>query len=156
MTVEENLASLGLTLPELAPPLASYVPAVQTGNLVYVSGQLPAEGGQLKMRGKVGGEVTEDQAYDLARICALNCLAAAKSVLGTLDRVVRVVRVTGYVSSAMGFTNQPVVINGASDLLANVFKDAGRHSRVAVGVFELPLGAPVEVDVILEVTDQNS
>lgn len=153
MSAEENLASLGLTLPQVAAPLASYVPAVRTGNLIYVSGQLPTEDGQLKTRGKVGGEVSEDEGYALARTCALNGLAAARNLVGGLDRVTRVVRVTGYVNSAPGFTNQPIVINGASDLLGQVFGDAGKHSRVAVGVAELPLGAPVEVDLILEVSD---
>lgn len=153
MSAEENLASLGLSLPQVAPPLASYVPAVQTGRLVYVSGQLPTENGQLKARGKVGTDVSEDEAYALARTCALNGLAAARNLIGSLDRISQVVRVTGYVNSASGFTNQPMVVNGASDLLGEVFRDAGKHSRVAVGVAELPLGAPVEVDLILEVSD---
>lgn len=151
MTVEEKLSAIGLTLPATTPPLASYVPAVRTGNLVYSSGQVPMRDGKLAFTGRVGLEVTEEDAHKAARICALNCLAAVKSEIGDLDRIVRVVRVTGYVASGENFTNQPAVINGASDLLLQVFGEAGRHSRAAVGVLQLPLGAPVEVDVIVEV-----
>jgi enamine deaminase RidA (YjgF/YER057c/UK114 family) len=151
MRVEETLQSLGLTLPEPAKPLASYVPAVQTGNLVFTSGQLPIIDGELKRRGQVGDDVTLDEAYDDARTAALNALAAVKGVIGDLDRVKQVVRVNGFVSSALGFSDQPTVINGASDLLVQVFGEAGQHSRAAIGVYELPRDAPVEIDIIVEV-----
>lgn len=153
MTVEQQLESMGLSLPRVAKPIASYVPAVRTGNLVFCSGQLPIEQGALKWRGRVIEEVSEDDAYEAARIAALNGLAAIKSVIGDLDKIVRVVRLTGYVSSSLGFTNQPVVVDGASDFLVKVFGDAGKHARVAVGVSQLPLDAPVEVDIIVEVRD---
>ena len=144
-----KLAELGLTLPKVVPPLASYVPAVQSGNYVYVSGQLPLVEGKLPYAGKVGAEVTPEQATDLSRICALNALAAIESLVG-LGRVVKIVKLTGFVASAPGFTGQPAVINGASNLFGDVFGEQGRHARSAVGVSELPLGAPVEVEVIAE------
>jgi enamine deaminase RidA (YjgF/YER057c/UK114 family) len=130
--------------------LASYVPAVRTGNLVYTSGQLPIEGGKLAGTGKVGGEVSPEEGKALARICALNALAAVGSVVD-IDAVARVVKVVGFVASAPGFNGQPSVVNGASDLLAEVFGDNGVHARSAVGVSELPLDAPVEVELIVEV-----
>lgn len=145
-----KLAELGLTLPEVVPPLAAYVPAVQSGNHVYVSGQLPLVEGKLPFVGKVGAEVTVEQGAELARICALNALAAIESLVG-LGRVVKIVKVTGFVASASGFTGQPAVINGASQLFGDVLGEIGRHARSAVGVAELPLGAPVEVEVIAEV-----
>lgn len=151
MSVEDRLQSLGLTLPTPATPLASYVPAVQTGNLVFTSGQLPTVGGELQRRGQVGDEVTLEEAYEDARTAVLNALAAVKAVVGDLDRVTRVVRVNGFVSSALGFTDQPSVVNGASDLLVQLFGDAGQHSRAAIGVYELPRDAPVEIDIIVEV-----
>ncbi|HZU11729.1 MAG TPA: RidA family protein [Chloroflexota bacterium] len=151
MSVEETLQSLGVTLPQVANPVASYVPAVQTGNLVFCSGQLPTTGGKLARRGKVGEDVTEDDAYNDAQTAALNALAAIKSVIGNLDRIRRVVRVTGYVNSGEAFTNQPVVVDGASDFFLKVFGDKGQHSRVAIGVYQLPLNAPVEIDVVVEV-----
>jgi enamine deaminase RidA (YjgF/YER057c/UK114 family) len=150
MTIAERLAELGLALPPVVPPVAAYVPAVITGNLVYTSGQLPMVGGVLPAVGKVGAEVGADEAQEYARICALNALAAADSVIGSLDRVTRVVKVTGFVASAPDFTGQPGVINGASQLLGEVFGDAGKHARSAVGVAVLPLDAPVEVEIILE------
>lgn len=153
MRVEQRIESLGLRLPEAPKALASYVPAVRAGSLVYSSGQLPTENNELRWRGRVGDEISEDDAYQAARVAALNALAAIKSAVGDLDSITRIVRVTGYVNSAMGFTNQPVVVNGASDLLEQIFGDAGRHSRVAIGVFQLPLGSAVEVDVIAEVRD---
>jgi enamine deaminase RidA (YjgF/YER057c/UK114 family) len=153
MTVEQTLDSMGLSLPEAAAPLASYVPAVRTGNLVYVSGQLPVVNGAIRYAGSVGDEVSEDDGYDAARIACLNCLAAVKSVIGDLDKVSRIVKITGYVNSALGYTNQPVVVNGASDLLGKLFGDAGKHARAAVGVYELPLDATVEIDMIVEVAD---
>ena len=136
--------------PTVAPPVAAYVPAVQTGNHVYVSGQLPMADGKLLATGKVGAEVTAEQAKELARACALNALAAVDALVG-LDNVVKVVKVVGFVASAPGFTGQPAVINGASELFGEVFGEAGRHARSAVGVAELPLDAPVEVEVIVEV-----
>jgi enamine deaminase RidA (YjgF/YER057c/UK114 family) len=145
-----RLAELGLTLPAVVPPVASYVPAVQSGNYVYVSGQLPMVEGKLPLTGKVGAEVTGEQAAELARTCALNALAAIEALVG-LGRVVKIVKVTGFVASAPGFTGQPGVINGASNLFGDVLGEQGRHARSAVGVAELPLGSPVEVEVIAEV-----
>ncbi|BCJ43319.1 LysR family transcriptional regulator [Actinoplanes ianthinogenes] len=145
-----KLAELGLTLPTVVPPLASYVPAVQSGNYVYVSGQLPIVDGKLLRTGKVGDDVTAEEAAELAKICALNALAAIEGLVG-LGRLVKIVKVGGFVASAPGFTGQPAVINGASNLFGDVLGEQGRHARSAVGVAELPLGAPVEVDVIAEV-----
>jgi enamine deaminase RidA (YjgF/YER057c/UK114 family) len=152
-TIDDRLAELGLTLPDVVTPLAAYVPAVRTGNLVWTSGQVPMVGGELGTVGLVGSEVSSEQAAGLARICALNALAAVKAEVGDLDKVVRVVKVVGYVASAAGFTGQPAVVNGASNLLGEVFGDAGKHARSAVGVAALPLGAPVEVEVVVEVGD---
>jgi enamine deaminase RidA (YjgF/YER057c/UK114 family) len=150
-TPEQRLAALGLTLPKVTPPLAAYVPAVRTGNYVYVSGQLPFVDGKLPMTGKVGADVTVEEANGLARTCALNALAAAASVAGGLSAL-RVVKVTGFVASDPGFTQQPQVINGASELLIEVLGDAGRHARSAVGMAVLPLDTPVEVELIAEVS----
>ncbi len=149
-TATERLAELGLALPEVVPPLASYVPAVRTGDLVFTSGQLPMVDGAMEHTGLVGGPVTPEQAKDLARVCALNALAAIDALVG-LDNVTRVVKVVGFVASATGFTGQPAVVNGASELLGEVFGDAGRHARSAVGVAALPLDAPVEVELVVEV-----
>ncbi|WP_129841540.1 RidA family protein [Streptomyces sp. RFCAC02] len=149
-TVEDRLAGLGLVLPPVVPPVAAYVPAVRTGRHVYTSGQVPLVDGALRYAGKVGAEVTPEQAYESARVCALNALAAVKSVAGDLDRVARVVKVLGFVASAPGFTGQPQVVNGASELLGEVFGDAGVHARSAVGVAVLPLDAPVEVEIQVE------
>ncbi len=151
MTPEERLAELGLTLPPVAKPLASYVPAVRTGALVWTSGQLPTVGGELLRTGKVGAEVDPDEAKALARTCALNALAAIKAEVVDLSAVRRVVKVVGYVASAPDFTGQPGVVNGASELLAEVFGEYGRHARSAVGVTVLPLDAPVEVEIVVEV-----
>ena len=145
-----RLAELGLTLPTVTPPLAAYIPAVQTGNHVYVSGQVPMVEGALLASGKVGADVTPERAKELARQCALNGLAAVDWLVG-LERIVKVVKVVGFVASAEGFTGQPGVINGASELLAEVLGESGRHARSAVGVAELPMGAPVEVEMIVEV-----
>jgi len=145
-----RISELGLALPEVVAPLASYVPAVRTGDLVYTAGQLPMQAGKLMGTGKLGAEVTPDEGKVLARICALNALAAVDSLVG-IDSVTRVVKVVGFVASAPGFNGQPSVINGASDLLAEVFGDRGAHARSAVGVSELPLYAPVEVELIVEV-----
>jgi len=145
-----RLAELGLQLPAVTAPLAAYVPAIRTGDHVYVSGQLPMVDGKLLATGKVGREVAPEQAKELARRCALNALAAVNALID-LARVVRVVKVVGFVASADGFTGQPGVVNGASELLGEVFGESGRHARSAVGVSELPLGAPVEVEMIVEV-----
>ena len=148
---EERLAALGLKLPGVVAPVAAYVPAVRTGSYVYTAGQLPIVDGALPASGKVGAEVSTDEAAALARICALNALAAVSSVAGGLSAIRRVVKVTGFVASAPGFTDQPVVINGASELLQDVFGDAGKHARSAVGVAVLPKDSPVEVELIAEV-----
>lgn len=150
MSTSKRLAELGITLPSAAKPLAAYVPAVQTGNLVYTSGQLPLAQGDLTHVGKVGAEVSPEDAKAAARTCALNALAAIDALVG-IDQVTRVVKVVGFVASAPGFTGQPGVVNGASEFLGEVFGDAGIHARSAVGVAELPLGAPVEVELIVEV-----
>ncbi|GAB3000129.1 RidA family protein [Saccharothrix stipae] len=150
MSWTARLAELGVELPEVAAPVAAYVPAVRTGQLVFTSGQLPFVKGSLAATGKVGGDVSPEEAKAHARTCALNALAAVDALVG-LDKVVRVVKLTGFVASADGFTGQPAVINGASDLLGEVFGEAGQHARAAVGVAELPLGAPVEVDLIVEI-----
>ena len=149
----ERLAELGLTLPPVTAPVAAYVPAVRTGAYVYVSGQLPVAGGKLPATGKVGDQVTTEDAAGMARTCALNALAAAASVAGGLGGIRRIVKVTGFVASAPGFTGQPQVINGASELLIEVFGEDGKHARSAIGVAELPLDAPVEVELIAEVRD---
>jgi enamine deaminase RidA (YjgF/YER057c/UK114 family) len=145
-----RLAELGIELPPVAAPVAAYVPAVRTGNHVYTSGQLPFVDGKLELTGKVGDAVTAEDAKTAARIAALNALAAVDALVG-LDNVVRIVKVVGFVASADGFTGQPGVINGASEFLGEVFGDAGVHARSAVGVAELPLAAPVEVELIAEV-----
>ncbi len=150
-TPEERLAELGLSIPAVAKPVAAYVPAVRTGSYVYTSGQLPMVAGQLAETGKVGAEVTPERAKELAQICALNALAAVKAEVGDLSMVTRVVKVVGFVASAPDFTGQPGVVNGASELLGTVFGDAGVHARSAVGVAVLPLDAPVEVEIVVEV-----
>ncbi|AMO59231.1 putative translation initiation inhibitor, yjgF family [Mycolicibacterium phlei] len=150
MSVSARLAELGIELPAVVPPVAAYVPAVRTGNLVYTSGQLPMVDGKLPATGKVGAEVTAEQAYGLARTCGLNALAAVHALVG-IDNVVRVVKVVGFVASAPGFGGQPGVVNGASELFGEIFGDAGAHARSAVGVSELPLNAPVEVEIVVEV-----
>jgi enamine deaminase RidA (YjgF/YER057c/UK114 family) len=150
--VESKLAELGLTLPEVVPPLASYTPAVASGEFVFTSGQLPMVNGKLALTGKVGAEVTPEQAKAQAQICALNALAAVKSVIGDLDRIERVVKVVGFVASAPDFTGQPGVVNGASELLGEVLGEAGVHARSAVGVAVLPLDAPIEVEIQVRVS----
>ncbi|WP_067864411.1 RidA family protein [Nocardia shimofusensis] len=147
---QENLERLGVRLPAVAAPVAAYIPAVRTGSLVYTSGQLPFVDGELSAIGKVGTEVTAETAKEAARLCALNALAAVHDLI-SLDEVVRIVKVVGFVASAPGFTDQPIVINGASELLGEVFGEAGVHARSAVGVAELPKNAPVEVELIVEV-----
>ncbi|OBK87525.1 RidA family protein [Mycobacterium sp. 1165178.9] len=150
MSASARLGQLGLGLPEVVAPLASYVPAVRTGNLIYTAGQLPMREGKLLATGKVGAAVSPDDGKAMARICVLNALAAVNSLVG-IDEVTRVVKVVGFVASAPGFNGQPSVINGASELLAEVFGEQGAHARSAVGVSELPLDAPVEVELIVEV-----
>jgi enamine deaminase RidA (YjgF/YER057c/UK114 family) len=150
MSASARLAQLGIALPEAFAPLACYVPAVRTGNLVYTSGQLPRADGKLAGTGKLGAEVSPEEGKALARICALNALAAIDSLVG-IDAVTRVVKVVGFVASAPGFNDQPTVVDGASDLLAEVFGDNGAHARSAIGVAELPLDTPVEVELIVEV-----
>lgn len=146
----QRLAELGLELPTVAAPAGSYIPAKASGSLVFTAGQVPFVDGKLPRTGKVGAEVTAEEAKDLARICVLNALAAVDALVG-LDNVKGVVKVVGFVASAPGFGGQPGVINGASDLLAAVFGDSGAHARSAVGVAELPIDAPVEVELIVEV-----
>ena len=148
---EERLAELGLTLPPVAAPVAAYVPAVRSGDHVFTSGQLPMVDGTLAATGKVGAEVSPEDAKDLARTCALNALAAVKAEVGDLSAVRRVVKVVGFVASAPDFTGQPGVVNGASELLGEVFGERGIHARSAVGVAVLPLDAPVEVEIVVEV-----
>ena len=151
--VEDRLSELGLTVPEVVPPVAAYVPVVRDGDLVFTSGQLPMVDGALAATGKVGAEVDADAAKELAAVCALNAIAAIKSEVGDLDTVSRVVKVVGFVASAPSFTGQPGVINGASELFVKAFGDKGIHARSAVGVAALPLDAPVEVEVIVSVRD---
>jgi enamine deaminase RidA (YjgF/YER057c/UK114 family) len=150
VTASARLKELGIELPVVVQPLGSYVPVVRSGNLVYTSGQLPMQAGTLVQSGKVGVEVAPERGKELARVCALNALAAIDSLVG-IDSVTKVVKVVGFVASAAGFNGQPGVLNGASDLLAEVFGDAGVHVRSAVGVAELPLDAPVEVELVVEV-----
>lgn len=150
MSTTRRLAELGIELPAVVAPLAAYVPAVQSGNLVYTSGQLPIQAGELVATGKVGAEVSAERGAELARICGLNALAAVHALVG-IDSVVRVVKVVGFVASAPGFGGQPGVINGASELFGEVFGDAGAHARSAVGVSELPRNSPVEVEIVVEI-----
>jgi enamine deaminase RidA (YjgF/YER057c/UK114 family) len=150
-TPEDEIQNLGLVLPEVVPPVAAYVPAVRTGQLVYTAGQLPMKSGSLMFTGKVGAGVSPEQAAEAAEQCALNALAAVKSVVGELSVVKRVVKVVVFVASTPDFTGQPGVANGASELLGQVFHDAGKHARSAVGVAVLPLDAPVEVELIVEI-----
>jgi enamine deaminase RidA (YjgF/YER057c/UK114 family) len=156
VTPEEKLKSLGIELPELPKPLGSYVPFVRSGNLVFLSGILPLKGGKLVRTGKVGDAVTPDEANGLARTVAVNALAVLRSTIGNLDMVRRCVKVSGYIASAVNFYDQPKVLNGASDLLFEVFGERGRHARVAVGVNVLPLDSPVEIDFVFEVTEQDA
>lgn len=151
MSANAKIRELGITLPEVAKPAGAYVPAVQSGNLVFTAGQIPLVEGKLVATGKVGKEISVEQAKDIARICALNAVAAIKGVVGDLDRVKKVVKVVGFVASTQDFTQQPQVINGASELLEQIFGENGIHARSAVGVAVLPLDAPVEVELIVEI-----
>jgi enamine deaminase RidA (YjgF/YER057c/UK114 family) len=148
--IDDRLAELGLKLPNVSKPVAAYVPAIVTGNLVFTAGQLPFVDGKLEATGKVGAEVSAEDAAKLARTCILNALAAASSVIGSLDRVTRIVKVVGFVASTPDFSGQPGVVNGASELLGELFGEAGQHARSAVGVAVLPLDAPVEIELVLE------
>ena len=149
-TVDERLAELGITLPTVVPPVAAYIPAVVSGNHVFTSGQLPMVDGVLPETGKLGADVSAERGKELARQCALNALAAVGSVIGSLDRITRIVKVVGFVASDPAFTGQPGVINGASEVLGEIFGHAGVHARSAVGVAVLPLDSPVEVELIVE------
>lgn len=151
MKVEEKLKSLGITLPQTPKPVAAYIPAIQVNDLVYTSGQLPIVNGQLKYKGKLGKEITTEQGYDAAKICVLNALSAIKSIVGDLDRIEQVVKVVGFVASAEGFTEQPAVVNGASEFLKELLDEKGAHARSAVGMAELPLGAAVELEMIVKI-----
>jgi len=151
LSFEQKLTQLGIELPSPPQPVATYVPAVQAGDLLFLSGVVPFRDGKLVLAGKLGADLTVEQGYEAARIALLNALAIVRKELGTLDRVKKVVRMVGHVASADGFVQQPAVVNGASDLLVKIFDDAGRHARVAVGAAELPLNAPVELEIILQV-----
>ena len=155
MSYERSLAQLGLILPDAPKPVATYIPAVQAGGLLFLSGMIPFQNGKLMLEGKLGRDVTVEEGYQAARIALLNALAVIRHELGTLDRVKKVVRLVGYVASADGFVQHPAVINGASDLLVEIFGEAGRHARVAIGAAELPLNAPVEIELIVQVMEKN-
>ncbi len=150
-SVSENLKKLGITIPSAPAPVAAYLPARKTGNLVYASGQTPTAEGKLLWCGKVGSDLTVQEGYKAARLAALNCLAELDAVLGSLERVEKIVKLNGYVNSADGFGDQPKIVDGASDLLEAVFGEAGRHARTSIGVYALPGGAPVEIELIVEV-----
>jgi enamine deaminase RidA (YjgF/YER057c/UK114 family) len=153
MSAEKKLEEMGIGLPEAPKPMGAYVPAVVAGSLAFVSGEKASVEGTLAYRGKVGGDLTIEEGYQAARICGVNCLAALRSALGSLDEVERVVKVVGYVNSAPGFNQQPKVVNGASELFLEVFGDSGQHARVAVGVNELPDDSPVEVSMIVKLRE---
>ena len=148
--IEEKIKKLGLEVPEAAKPLAAYIPAIKMDNLVMTSGQLPTVKGELKFKGKVGKDITEEEGKQAAEICALNCLGAIKGVIGDLNKIEQIVKLTAFVNSADGFTSQPKVANGASELLGKIFGDNGKHARSAVGVNELPIDAPVEIEMMVK------
>lgn len=150
--VRAKLAELGLTLPIAALPIAAYVPAVRTGNIVFTAGQLPLVDGAMAQTGKTGGDVTVERAKELAQICALNALAAV-ALVADINKIVKVVRVVGYVNGVAGFVNHPAVVNGASELFVHIWDDAGKHARSAIGVAELPLNSPVEIELTVEISD---
>jgi enamine deaminase RidA (YjgF/YER057c/UK114 family) len=150
--VRAKLAELGLTLPVAALPIAAYVPAVRTGNIVFTAGQLPLVDGAMAETGKTGGDVSVERAKELAQICALNALAAA-ALVADINKIVKVVRVVGYVNGIPGFVNHPAVVNGASELFVHIWGDAGKHARSAIGVAELPLNSPVEIELTVEISD---
>lgn len=150
--IEEKIKLMGITIPEAAKPLAAYIPALQVGNLVMTSGQVPISAGVIKYQGKVGKDLSEEEGKEAAKLCALNCLSAIKSVIGNLDKIKKVIKLTVFVSSAEGFTAQPQVANGASEFIVEIFGDNGKHVRSAVGVSELPLNSAVEIEMIVEVS----
>lgn len=149
--IEDKITELGYKLPEAPKPLAAYVPAIKVDNLVFTSGQLPTENGELKYKGKVGAQVNEEDGVKAAEICVLNCLSVIKSVAGSLDNIEQVIKLTAFVNGADYFTGQPKIANGASELLTKIYGDKGKHARSAVGVSELPLDAPVEIEMIVKV-----
>lgn len=151
MSFEKKMEEMGIEIPEAPKPVAAYVPAVKIGDFVYTSGQIPFVKGDLKYKGKIGKDLDEKEGYEAARVCALNCLSAIKGIVGSLDKIEKVVKVTGFVNSAPGFNLQPKVVNGASELLGEIFGEAGQHARSAVGVSELPIDAAVEVEMIVKV-----
>jgi len=151
VSFEAKIKQLGLVIPEAPKPVAAYVPAVKVDNYVFTSGQIPFVNGELKYKGKVGQQLSEQEGYEAAKVCALNCLSVIKGMIGSLDNIEKVVKVTGFVASAPGFNQQPKVINGASELLGEIFGEAGQHARAAVGVNELPIDAAVEVEMIVKV-----
>ena len=148
---EEKIKQMGFTIPEVVKPLAAYIPAMQVGNLVMTSGQVPISAGTVKYIGKVGKDLSEEEGKAAAKLCVLNCLSAVKSVIGNLDKIKRVLKLTVFVNSAEGFTAQPKVANGASEFIGEIFGDAGKHVRSAVGVSELPLNSAVEIEMIVEI-----
>lgn len=150
MSYEAKIKELGLELPPAPKPVAAYVPAVIADGFVYTSGQIPFVNGELKYKGKVGGGVSEADGYEAAKVCALNCLSVIKAQIGSLDKIEKIVKVVGFVNSAAGFNMQPKVVNGASELLGQIFGEAGQHARSAVGVNELPMDAAVEVEMIVK------
>lgn len=153
MSVTDTLTRLGLVLPSAPKPLATYIPACRAGDLLFVSGVLPLQDGKLSMTGKLGQDLTIEEGYQAARLALLNALAIIQHELGSFDRVTRIVRLTGHVASASGFSEQPAVVNGASDLLVELFGESGRHARLALGAAELPLHAPVELELIVHIHD---
>lgn len=152
MSVRERLKELGLSIPVAAKPVAAYLPASRTGNIIFTAGQLPMRDGSLVKEGKVGQEITVEEAKDLAQLCALNCLAAVETIT-PIEKITRIIRVVGYVNGVSGFTSQPAVMNGASELFVALWGEAGKHARSAVGVAELPLNSPIEVELTVEVAD---
>ena len=155
MHVEDKLNSMGITIPETPKPVAAYIPAIQVNDLVFTSGQIPILKGELQFKGKLGAEISKQQRYEAAKLCVLNALSAVKGIIGNLDRIDQVVKIVGFVASAEGFNEQPAVINGASEFLQEVLCEKGKHARSAVGVAELPLGVPVEVEMIVKIkTDE--
>jgi enamine deaminase RidA (YjgF/YER057c/UK114 family) len=154
VSVRDSLRDLGLEVPIAAKPVAAYVPATRTGNLIFTAGQLPLVDGQMVATGKVGQEVDVEQAKKLAEVCALNCLAAVETVV-PIERILRIVRVVGYVNGIAGFTNQPAVINGASELFLNLWGDSGKHARSAIGVYDLPLDSPIELELVVQISESS-
>lgn len=151
LSYEKKLQDLGINIPEAPKPVAAYVPSVRIGDFVYTSGQIPFVNGELKVKGKVGTDVSVEEGYEAAKICAINCLAVLKAEIGNLDKIEKIVKLTGFVNSSPGFSQQPKVINGASEFLGEVFGEAGKHARSAVGVNELPVDAAVEVEMIVKI-----